>query len=97
MPLSNDVLMSLVSAGIFADHVFFIISVGRGSKEHVVDLLELIIFSTLNQHRLNILCRPMRELDLLSRSVKWSVVIVSVSAGHQELREGIGLTHIWTN
>ena len=40
MPLSNDVLMSLVSAGICADDVFFIILVGRGSKEHVVDLLD---------------------------------------------------------
>ena len=46
MPLSNDVLMSLVSAGICADDVFIIILVGRGSKEHVVDLLDLIIFPT---------------------------------------------------
>ena len=45
MPLSNDVLMSLVNAGICADDVFFIISVSRGSKEHVVDLLDLIITS----------------------------------------------------
>ena len=44
MPLSNDVLISLVSAGICADDVFFIISVGRGSKEHVVDSLDMIIF-----------------------------------------------------
>ena len=35
-----------MSAAICADDVFFIISVGRGSKEHVVDLLDLIIFPT---------------------------------------------------
>ena len=46
MPISNDVLMGLVSAEICADDVFFVILVGRGSKEHVVDLLDLIIFPT---------------------------------------------------
>ena len=47
MPLSNDVWMSSVSAGICAD-VFFTSAVGRGSKEYmyVVGLVDLIIFPT---------------------------------------------------
>ena len=53
MPLSNDVLMSLVSAGICADDVFFIILVGRGSKEHVVDLLDLIFPTSVSLASLN--------------------------------------------